>query len=218
MWRGARVVGFSAVLFITGCNRPDVDSDPMNNDDEEISGPEDTARDEAAGGTSAGQTQGEHRMARAQIEGKSGVDLSGEASLMEQGGATSIVIRLTDAPEGTHAVHIHENGDCSAPDASSAGEHWNPTNAPHGKRGTGSYHLGDLDNLRVGSDGTGEITINANDISLEPGRNDSALGKAIVVHSGADDFKTQPDGGAGQKIGCGVIESATGTSSDLRTP
>ncbi|MGH9321253.1 MAG: superoxide dismutase family protein, partial [Vicinamibacteria bacterium] len=121
-------------------------------------------------------------------------------------------------PPGSHAVHIHEVGDCSAPDAGSAGGHWNPTGAEHGQRGGESYHAGDLGNVDVGSDGTGVITIDAEDISLEPEGEPSAMGKAIVVHSGPDDFATQPDGAAGERIGCGVIESEQTTSNPSRNP
>ena len=67
----------------------------------------------------------------------------------------------------THAVHLHENGDCSAEDGSSAGGHWNPTMKPHGKRGDGtSFHKGDIGNMTVGNDGKGTMSMTVDGWSI----------------------------------------------------
>jgi Cu-Zn family superoxide dismutase len=107
---------------------------------------------------------------------------------------------------GPHAVHIHETGDCSAEDGSSAGGHWNPTGEEHGKWGEHPFHLGDIGNIEVGEDGTGSITLSTDLWSIGDSSDHDVVGKSIVVHAGADDFKSQPSGAAGERIGCGVIE------------
>ena len=107
---------------------------------------------------------------------------------------------------GWHGIHFHEKGDCSAPDAMSAGEHWNPTNKTHGQWGKESFHLGDIGNLKVGDDGRGSISMETDQWSLVPDAMDSVLGRSIVIHAQPDDFTTQPAGAAGARIGCGVVQ------------
>ena len=104
----------------------------------------------------------------------------------------------------TVAVHIHEHGDC-ADTAKMAHGHWNPTNAQHGKWGSASFHSGDIGNVKLDSKGKGVLTLETNLWTLggEPATN--ILGKSIIVHGGVDDYKTQPSGNSGTRIGCGVI-------------
>jgi Cu-Zn family superoxide dismutase len=107
---------------------------------------------------------------------------------------------------GLHGFHIHETGDCSAPDASSAGGHFNPNGGPHGSpdNAAGERHLGDLGNLEADSDGVAQYT--RHDQLLVISAAESIVGKAVIVHEGPDDFRTQPDGGGGARVACGVIE------------
>ncbi|HEX4922556.1 MAG TPA: superoxide dismutase family protein [Bdellovibrionales bacterium] len=108
-------------------------------------------------------------------------------------------------PKSIHGFHIHENGDCSAPDASSAGSHFNPKNAKHGVLGqTKHAHLGDLGNLSADSLGVATIDRTFKKLKVNAGK-DQILGRAVVVHSKADDLKTQPSGDSGARIACGVI-------------
>jgi Cu-Zn family superoxide dismutase len=118
-------------------------------------------------------------------------------------GETHVEIELTGLPPGRHGFHIHEAGDCSPPDASSAGEHFNPENKSHGMPGFGQYHLGDLGNLEVGADGAVKVDMHYKYLQLE-GPN-SIRGKSVVLHAAQDDLKTQPDGNAGARIACGEI-------------
>ena len=139
-----------------------------------------------------------------QIEGRSGSTLTGTAEFMVHGGQMMITVNVKGAPPGTHAVHIHEKGDCSAPDASSAGGHFNPAGHQHGAPDAKEHHAGDLGNMEVKADGTGSLMIHSSDLSLEGAS--SILGRAIIVHEKSDDFMTQPTGNAGGRIGCGVIK------------
>jgi superoxide dismutase, Cu-Zn family len=92
---------------------------------------------------------------------------------------------------GKHGFHIHEFGDCSAADFSSAGAHFNPTNQPHAGPDAAARHEGDM----------GNVEADANDAK-------SAIGRSVVVHAKPDDLKTQPSGDAGGRIACGVIGRA----------
>lgn len=103
------------------------------------------------------------------------------------------------------AVHLHEHGDCGDTGKMAHG-HWNPTNAQHGKWGEGSFHLGDIGNVKLDSKGKGKITLDTDLWTLGGPAATNILGKAVIVHGGVDDFKTQPTGNAGTRIGCGVIK------------
>lgn len=91
-----------------------------------------------------------------------------------------------------YATHIHENGDCSG-DFSNAGEHYNPADRPH------PYHAGDL--LPLFSN-QGYAWSSFYDKRFSIGE---ILGRSVIIHAMPDDFMTQPSGGSGARIACGVI-------------
>ena len=136
--------------------------------------------------------------------GDSGV--TGMAIFTQNGDQITFMAEIQGATPGLHAIHIHANGDCSAPDGKSAGGHWNPTDVAHGKWGEGEFHLGDIGNITVGADGTGHITLTTDLWEIGTGSDIDVVGKGIIVHADADDFVSQPSGAAGARIGCGVIE------------
>lgn len=119
-------------------------------------------------------------------------------------------VRLTGAiqglpPNSEFGFHIHEKGDCSAPDASSAGSHFNPTNAEHGHPEGDARHAGDMINLKSDDQGVAQVDIVVAGVTLHDGGPNDVLGKAVVVHQNPDDYKTQPSGNSGARIACGVI-------------
>jgi Cu-Zn family superoxide dismutase len=142
----------------------------------------------------------------ASIEPKSGSTLSGTATFEGGAGEVALVLEVENAPPGAHAVHLHEIGDCSAPDGKSAGGHWNPGGVDHGQWGKEPFHLGDVGNLEVGDDGKGSLTMMTDLWSIGTGSENDVVGRAIIVHQSVDDFVTQPTGAAGGRIGCGVVE------------
>ena len=131
--------------------------------------------------------------------------VTGMAVFTQNGDQITLTIDIQNASPGIHGVHIHENGDCSAPDGTSAGGHWNPTNVAHGKWGEGEFHLGDIGNITVDEDGTGSIELTTDLWEIGTGSDVDVVGKGIIVHADADDFTSQPSGNAGARIGCGVI-------------
>lgn len=108
-------------------------------------------------------------------------------------------------PNTEHGFHIHETGDCSAPDASSAGGHFNPTDEPHGRAGAGEHHGGDADNLVSDADGFAEVDTDFVGLTLGDGAPTDVLGRAVVVHADPDDYVGQPAGNSGARVACGVI-------------
>lgn len=147
--------------------------------------------------------------ATATLAAASGSNASGTATFSQTDeGVVKLVLEVENLTAGTHAVHLHENGDCSAPDATSAGGHWNPTSEDHGKRGENDFHSGDIVNLTVGEDGIGNLEMEVEGWSIGGSEESNIINKAIIIHADPDDFKTQPSGAAGSRIACGVIESA----------
>ncbi len=141
------------------------------------------------------------------LESKSGSSVSGSAVFTQEDNVVKMVVVVDGLSEGTHAIHLHEKADCSSADGTSAGGHWNPTNQPHGKWGSpDGFHLGDIGNLNANANGKATITMTTDKWCIGCGdTNKDILGKAIIVHQGTDDFKTQPTGDAGGRVSCGGI-------------
>lgn len=118
-------------------------------------------------------------------------------------GGVRVRAEVSGLAGGRHGFHVHEVGDCSAPDASSAGGHFDPAGAPHAGPDAAKRHVGDLGNLEAGSDGIARY--DRVDAMLSLSGADGILGRAVVVHAGADDLTSQPSGAAGPRVACGVI-------------
>lgn len=129
--------------------------------------------------------------------------LFGTVTFMQQQNGVRIIADVAGLTPGKHGFHIHEHGDCSAADASSAGGHFNPTNTKHGGPDSEERHAGDLGNLDADKSGFAHYDRVDTVISLQ-GPN-SIIGKSIVIHADEDDLKTDPAGKSGPRIGCGVI-------------
>ena len=102
------------------------------------------------------------------------------------------------------AVHLHEHGDCSD-EGKGAHGHWNPTKEAHGKWGTSAYHSGDIGNVSLDNKGAGSITLSSNRWTIGGDEKTNILNRSVIVHSGVDDYTSQPSGNAGSRIGCGLI-------------
>ena len=130
----------------------------------------------------------------------------GDITFTPEAGGVRVVGSFSGLVFGEHAFHVHEKGDCSAPDATSAGGHFNPTAKPHAAREAADRHVGDLGNLKA--DPYGLARVDFVDATLSLSGPNGIIGKAVIVHEKADDFKTQPTGNAGGRVACGVIEAA----------
>ncbi len=145
----------------------------------------------------------------AELEPAAGSTVTGTVDFTTTPDGTRIEANLQGLDSGLHGLHIHENGDCSAPDASSAGGHFNPDDQPHGAPSDPAvaHHAGDLGNLRADENGEARATIVDSELTLlgEFG----ILQRSVIVHAQADDLESQPAGEAGARVACGVIESFT---------
>jgi Cu-Zn family superoxide dismutase len=139
------------------------------------------------------------------LDPSSGSNVAGTLDLTSEPTGVRITGLISGLTPGVHAVHIHEKGDCRAKDASSAGEHWHIAGEIHGKPGLKTSHIGDLGNITADSDGQARISILSDRICLDKSKKCSALGRAIIVHSDADDLQSQPAGQSGIRVACGVI-------------
>jgi Cu-Zn family superoxide dismutase len=114
-----------------------------------------------------------------------------------------VVADLQGLSKGRHGIHIHECGDCTAIDGSSAGGHFNPMAKSHGSPMDAMRHAGDMGNIEADDSGKAHLEYVDNTISLEGPA--SIVGRSVIVHLHEDDLKTQPTGNAGPRIACGVI-------------
>lgn len=143
----------------------------------------------------------------ANLSPASGSQVQGTARFTQTDQGVKMELEVSGLEPGSvHALHIHEHGDCSAHDATSAGGHWNPTNVAHGQRGVSDeFHSGDIDNIQADSDGNVEYEITAEDWSIGGDDATNIIGKSVMIHIKPDDFVSQPTGDAGDRISCGAI-------------
>jgi Cu-Zn family superoxide dismutase len=143
--------------------------------------------------------------ATAVLESRSGSTVAGRVELTEKAGQVRAHVELAGlAPASEHGFHIHDKGDCSAADASSAGGHYNPAGAVHGRAGIVPHHAGDLPSLTADARGNVSADVLVDGVTLAPGPA-SIIGRSLVVHRDRDDFTSQPAGNSGPRVACGVI-------------
>lgn len=157
--------------------------------------------DSASGASGAADVN----QARAELVSAPGANVDGVVTFTERGGSLLVEANIESGlSAGQHGFHVHETGTCLPPDFKSAGDHFNPTKTKHGGPDAPEHHAGDFGNLQAQADGSARGSITSNAITLGEGPS-SVLGKAVVIHKQADDFSTQPAGGAGERLACGVI-------------
>jgi Cu-Zn family superoxide dismutase len=143
--------------------------------------------------------------ATCKLESKSGSKVTGTITFTKTGNDVQVTGEITGLTPGKHGFHLHEKGDCSAPDAASAGAHFNPGQHKHGGPTATERHEGDLGNVEA--DASGKARVDWKGKMSFTGA-ESIIGKAVIVHEKEDDLKTDPTGNAGGRLACGVIEAA----------
>jgi superoxide dismutase, Cu-Zn family len=139
--------------------------------------------------------------AHADLGPASGSAVSGTVNLSAVAGGVHFDVKASGLKPGVHGFHVHEIGDCSAPDASSAKGHFNPAAKPHGQ------HAGDLPDLTADASGNAILSADVSGIELGDGAT-SILNRAVVIHADPDDHTSQPAGNSGKRIACGVIKAS----------
>ena len=148
-------------------------------------------------------TASEATQASTLINPTEGNEAQGTVEFTQEVDGVRVIASLTGLTEGDHGFHIHEKGDCSAADGTSAGGHFNPFGTAHGAPDATERHVGDLGNITA--DASGDAAYNRLDTHLDLDGANSIIGLAVIVHALPDDF-SQPTGAAGARVGCGVIE------------
>lgn len=141
--------------------------------------------------------------ASAELLPRSGSAVSGSVRFSETRGGVRIEAQVAGLTPGEHGFHVHEVGDCSAADATSAKGHFNPAGKMHGHYGSTERHGGDMVNLVASADGTASYSAEVSGLSLTGPT--GVVGRSVVIHADPDDYKSQPAGNSGKRIACGVI-------------
>ena len=150
--------------------------------------------------------QGTGQKASASLEPKSGSQAKGEVTFTWQGHDVLINGKFSGLkPNSEQGFHVHEKGDCSAPDATSAGGHFNPETKMHGMPDSGMNHAGDLPNIQSDANGNATYSAKLHGFAVNTGPT-GIVGRAVVVHRDPDDYKSQPAGNSGPRIACGLIK------------
>ena len=150
----------------------------------------------------------ERAVAHVTAVGTSGV--TGTVSFRRMAMGLEVHVVLDGQKPGDHGLHVHEKGDCAGMGAMTAGDHFNPGNAPHGSRESSQRHAGDFGN--VTADAAGHVDATFTDTHVALSGETSILGRAIMVHAEKDDGMSQPSGNSGERVGCGIIEEDKGTT------
>ena len=141
----------------------------------------------------------------AQMKPTAGNSVAGTVRFEQSAGKVIVTASITGLkPDSEHGFHVHEKGDCSAPDATSAGGHFNPGGKPHGHHGKVERHAGDLPNLRADAAGAARVMWESDLLSVGSGAAD-VIGRSVVIHRDPDDYASQPAGNSGPRLACGVI-------------
>ncbi len=184
----------SAVLLLAaaGCGpKPDSEEAPAASDVQEVTQPQEAPA-------------GDAMVASATLKTADGTEV-GTVTFTEGADGTRMVAELHGVEgAGSHGIHVHETGECSAPDFKSAGGHFNPKGTDHACPPTTPRHAGDFGNVDVSGDGSGHLDQTSDLVTVTPG-DTSVVGKAVILHAGKDDCTSQPSGDAGARLACGVI-------------
>ncbi|HLV40895.1 MAG TPA: superoxide dismutase family protein [Brumimicrobium sp.] len=143
------------------------------------------------------------------LNSKSDSKASGDIVFTERTGQVKMEAKFSGLKPGTHAIHLHENANCSSKDGKTAGGHWNPTNEKHGKWGDAEgYHKGDIGNFEVDEEGNATVHFETSQWCIAcDDSTKNIIGRSVVVHQGGDDFISQPAGDAGKRVGCSEIKT-----------
>jgi superoxide dismutase, Cu-Zn family len=145
--------------------------------------------------------------ATATLAPTAGNSAKGTVTFTQKGDKVAVDAKVSGLKPGAHGFHVHEKGDCSAADGMSAGGHFNPMGKPHGDPNAPDHHAGDMPMIQADASGNAVLSVELGVITVGSGASD-IVGKSVVVHADADDFKTQPTGNSGARVACGVINKS----------
>lgn len=146
-------------------------------------------------------------MAHAKLQAAESQTVSGMVMLHQMDGHIMLHAKIAGLkPNSEHGFHIHDKGDCSKADFTSAGGHFNPSQQAHGTQDA-EHHVGDMPNLKTDQAGNVDLKLMLHSISLTPNSPNNVIGRAFIIHANPDDYQSQPAGNSGPRIACGVIST-----------
>jgi len=191
-----RALAVASALSLTACGGSSAEEDEAPPTDD-TAGAEQPVQDPPGA---------EPAVATATVQPTEGNDVSGTVTFTQGADAVTVQIDLTGLPpESTHGFHVHETGDCSAPDGTSAGGHYSPRGHDHALPEADARHAGDMGNLVADANGEVQDSRTFTVFSVSQADPPPVSGRAVIVHADEDDGG-QPTGNAGARIACGVIE------------
>jgi len=181
------------VLLAAGCKpKPEPASETTETPVQEVAAPQEATVDDMM-------------VATATLKTADGTELGTVTFTQHTDGGTEMVAELHGVQgAGEHGIHVHEVGECSAPDFKSAGGHFNPQGTDHACPPTTPRHAGDFGNVEISADGSGHLDETSDLVTVTPG-DTSVVGRAVILHAGRDDCTSQPSGDAGPRLACGVV-------------
>jgi Cu-Zn family superoxide dismutase len=198
-----------AALGLTACNKP-ADTTPEATPAAEATAAQPTA--EATPEAPPAMTSEAHanHTASADLAATQGNDVKGNVTFSIVDGKVHVKGQVSGLkPNSEHGFHIHEKGDCSAPDGASAGGHFNPSKEDHGNVSATPHHGGDIPNIKADAQGNAVVDADvSSNVNIGKGDDFDIIGRGLIVHADADDYKTQPTGNAGARLACAVINAA----------
>jgi len=145
--------------------------------------------------------------ATAQLKPTIGNNVSGTVNFIQRDNKVVVNVDIQGLPPSTeHGFHVHEKGDCSSGDGMSTGGHFNPTAKEHAAHAAMNHHAGDLPSLTSDLSGRVKLSFESTSFSVVSGET-SVVGRGLIVHRDADDYKTQPTGNSGPRVACAVIQA-----------
>jgi superoxide dismutase, Cu-Zn family len=142
--------------------------------------------------------------ATAELKPTQGNTASGVVNFRQVKGGVSMIAEAQGLTPGAHGFHLHVKGDCSAPDGTSAGAHFNPGDKPHGDPRKVEHHAGDMPMLEADASGRARLETQLDGLAIGSGPTD-IIGRGVIIHAAPDDFHTQPTGNSGARVACGVV-------------
>ncbi|WP_312236586.1 superoxide dismutase family protein [Stenotrophomonas sp.] len=198
-----------AALGLSACNKP-AEPTPEATPAAEATASQPTA--EATTDAPPAMTSEAHANhgAVAELAPTKGNDVKGNVTFSVVDGKVHVKGQVSGLkPNSEHGFHIHEKGDCSAPDGASAGGHFNPAKEDHGNVATTPHHGGDIPNIKADAQGNAIVDADVStNVNVGKGDDFDIVGRGLIVHADADDYKTQPTGNAGARLACAVIKAA----------
>ncbi len=133
-----------------------------------------------------------------------GFDAKGTVYFTAVENGVQLTAEISGLSEGNKGFHIHQYGDCTATNGTSAGGHFNPEGMDHAGPTDAIRHMGDMGNITANAQGNAMIDYVDKTIHIN-----MILGRGVIVHNGEDDLSSQPSGAAGPRVACGVIGVAS---------